>query len=216
MSLARTESECTLGSHQHVAGPVNGFDQRSFVGVVFELRPQTMYVDVKGVFFHVCGMAPASLNELLSSGDQAPVAHEGFEQFKLLAGKGDFPPFPKSNTTTTIERDPSHLIPRRLAWRDAPCNGADSREEYLKDERLNQIVVCSQIKRLNDFGNRIDGSQDKDRRFAVSGADLPQNFKSVHFGKENIQQCGVEPTRQKHLCAFPAVVRDGDIVSVLC
>src|ERR1700733_9691573 len=115
MSLARTESECTLGSHQHVAGPVNGFDQRSFVGVVFELRPQTVDVDVKGVFFHVCGMAPASLNELLSSGDQAPVAHEGFEQLKLLAREGDLPPISHSYTTTTIERDISYLIHGRFA-----------------------------------------------------------------------------------------------------
>src|ERR1700733_241334 len=186
MSFARTERECTLDRHKHIARPVNGFDQRPLVGVIFEFRPQTVDVDVKCVFFYVCGMPPASLNELFTGSNEAPMPHKGFKKFKLLSCEGDFFPVSHSHTTTAIEPDISHLIYDRFAGCNAPCNGADSREEYLKDEWLHQIVVCSQIKGFNNFGNRIDCGQDQNRRFRAACADLPQNFKSVHFWKKNI------------------------------
>src|SRR5580704_2568905 len=98
MSLARTERECTLDRHQHVAGSVNGFDQGPFVEAIFKFRPKTMYVNVKSVFFHVCGLAPASLNQLFPSGNEAPMPHKGFEELKLLACEGDL--FPISHSYT--------------------------------------------------------------------------------------------------------------------
>ena len=127
MRVLRGSAWLASGRYEHVAGAVDGADERT-VGVVLvpELGAEAVDVDVEGVLLDVGDVAPAGFDELLAGGDEAAAAHEGLEQFELLAGEGDVLAVADGDAATSVEGDAADADGCLLRRGDAAGDGADA------------------------------------------------------------------------------------------
>src|ERR1700737_3325798 len=141
MSFARTDRACTLCHHKHVSGSVNRFDQRSsLIGLVFEFRTQTVNINIQGIFLYICCDTPARFDQLFASSNQTRTPNQSFEQFKLFPCERNLFTKTDSYTAVSIESYTSRTRWWQLDRRNAPCNGADTRQENLQDEWFDEVV----------------------------------------------------------------------------
>src|SRR5258707_10440750 len=189
MSFARTDRACTLRHHKHVTGSVNRSDQRlPLIGLVFELRTQAVDINIQSIFLYICCDPPACFDQLFASSNQTRTPNESFEQFKLLPSECNLLAKTDSYAAVSIERDTSRARWRQLDRRNASRDGPDTRQENLKNERFDKVIVRTQIEGLQYLRNRIHCRQNEYWRLAAFCAHLFKDFESIHLRQENVQQ----------------------------
>jgi hypothetical protein len=141
---------------------VDGADEGTVsVILVPELGAEAVDVDVEGVLLDVGDVAPAGFDELLAGGDEAAAAHEGLEQFELLAGEGDVLAVANGDAATAVEGDAADGDGCLLRRGDAAGDGADAGQQDFEDEGLDEVVVGSEIEGVEDPGDGVDGGEDE-------------------------------------------------------
>ena len=57
--------------------------------MIFELGPQTVYVNIQGIFLHLGCRTPTRFDQLFACGDQTFTPNESFKKLKLLPRQSD-------------------------------------------------------------------------------------------------------------------------------
>src|SRR5260370_41297193 len=215
MSLARTERACTLHSHKHVTGSVNRSDQRPpIIGLIFELRPQTVDINIQGILLYIGCDPPTRFDQLFASSNQTRTPNESFEQFKLLPREGNLLAKTDSHAAVSIECDTSRARWRQLDRRNASRDGPDTRQENLQNKWIDEVIVRTQIEGLQYLRDRIHSRQNEYWRFAAFGAHLFKNFESIHLREKNVHQRGVKLPGEENVRPLSTVMRDGDTMPI--
>src|SRR5882762_7161612 len=140
MSLARTENACTLHPHKHIAGSVDRSDQwLSLIGMIFELGPQPVDIDIEGVLLHVGGQTPTCFDQLFARCNRPFPSNKRFKKLELLSRQSNLLTITDGYTTASVEGDACRVHRWKLGGRDASRDSTDAREENLQNEGLDEI-----------------------------------------------------------------------------
>jgi hypothetical protein len=157
-------------------------------GGVAELLPQGGDVDVDRLRAAVPGRLPHLLQDLRARHDGARLAREQRQEVELLRRQVELTAVDACTAPAHVELERPHArAARRRPLARAPRHSADAGQQLAEAERLDDVVVRTQLE-ADDAVDLLALGRDHDDRHVGAGTELAADGEAVHVGKAEVEQ----------------------------
>src|SRR5512146_1016535 len=199
---------------EYVADTAHGMDQLAVERIVYlGAQPAHVHLDHIGVAVEVD--IPDFLRDQRPREDLARASQQQREKLEFLWREIEGFSGACHAVPDGVELEVGHLERGSRLRPAAAQDGAQPREELRERERLDEIVVGTELETLHAVANGIARCQEQDRRLDLMMPQLLDDAPAVASGQHHVQNDGVVGARPRKVRAILTVVRHVDHEAIL-